>query len=448
MVIYLQGTNAQVSADLSKLAKLMVNLATGKEWFDDEYNLITSGESPKNFNTFTHQTVEFNILPKMGNILMYLDNDVDANSVSNDEIKNQLEWELKNLGQFPRENTIVSMPYTMYVETCELTHKIIMQNAKPNMQFHPNTAFTWYLYILRPETENYPMHLNLTYDHMQLVKSECRDVISIIIYDAVNLFTMPKKQLEIPKITQLSLHHAGRVITDTIGVDNKFGLEFEFLKAFYPTVTQSICDKTKASLWIGSWDVKPLNASIVKKVNPKMPWQQQLMEKCSTSDLLKNRENSNFRDDICFITKMPLSTVVVQLIVRNADNHIFAIFISPAVYFSIFTSNMMKMGINEYIHTQCKIMVENTVFMKYPRSALDVINMLPKTVDPVKKNLYLAIETYGIFMVEYNRFYAVVDPKNQDIYLGLPKIYERDVLDAQKTQNILFHIDTRPKLII
>jgi hypothetical protein len=470
MVFFIQGSDQEIQDGVAsdKIAKTMINIETGKEYYNESYEYI---ENPtKAVNLYSTNNVEFNIIPKYGNIIIYTN--LNANFNNHTRILNTIKSQAESL--FTKDIDYVlehSNPYTMITNIQKL-NRILYDGSHKSRVTYGSNAFQWVINIQYSDnitSKNTAYFNDLT--------SECKQsgimlirTLSTIIYDAIGLFniTIPK-QLDYPHKTQYSLYQKGLLMLDTIHVHTIFGLEFELYELFTGNqikscyYTKKLYDSIIETPFIT--DTKTSNSFKLRRPHPNKKWYvdikdtYQYIEQEEQEKKRKERGSIEYRNDICYISRIPLSSLAIVLHVKkpellnassqnNHDNHdndeSFDIIVSPATYYGMDNKNNANTYFNAYFTKMCGLHIISATLIKYPRSTLDVINMLPKTVNSRKKDVMLAIEKYGYTIVSINTMSnitgLILDVEKNEAYIGIQSINDTVMRNYLYSKYTLCHI--------
>lgn len=454
MVLFIKSYN---DPNIDLLCKMMINIEQNKTVYD-----IRGNENPPNirnpFNYYTYQQVDYEMTVSMGTVLIYGNNTIQNIEGILVSKFNELNKNDTNTMVPAKCSTYNSTTYTLMnkkpgTDTTTSTstygtayRKIITSQYDIKKCCESGSKFVWFIQqILQP-------HLMVT-ELCQRMPSKpyLMKSISTIICDCKDLFSVSNnlKQLDYPSLNQYTMFNDGQILDEPINISDTYGLDYEILKCYVPDLQQ------KFSIYGYKVDTVDYNEYKIRRLNPTKSWQQQLTEPFDYDQqelLEKDNEEIGkppFRNDVCFITGMPLyeNAYMLKIVfMRNAievdEKTVSYILVSPFFVHNILINK--KRPCIEYYLKIHKIKVLEHFKTKFGRSESDAIRMIPdKLISPLKKDIMLAISINGAYKKNDTNLNNIVlytaDLEKNKIYLGIMNnIYDTNIAKYYNTNTILF----------
>jgi archaellin len=460
-------TNANVEA----LCKVMVNIESNAHIYNDAGERINS-KLP--FNCYKFQSVEYNIDVSIGFIKCPY---ATATSLRNAVVNYfNINTQMRSTNKHP-QNIIANKTtdYTLITNdpaplrtrsilshNCDrTTYRSIIDDVRDiNKTITKGARFVWvfpnrteYTYnatsIVIPE-----MSLNHNSSSEYLMAS----ISTIITNDLYNVSNT--KQIDYPNIAQYRMYDEYRLMIGNIKISQLHGLMFEIMDNYvdYSYVVISITSVSD------SIDLKQVKAM---RRNPDKEWYNQIND---VFDYDKQEEDERNIDEtgkpafplnVCFITQAPLYnkayvikchkqqtsavTTSTEPVVEteSKNNDPISIIVSDAIYRIIHINNKSKRSFKPYFETKTKFTIDRIYQCNIDATELDAINKLD--IDPLKKEIMLSINQYGMCCEQGNHYYHTsitcytLNLALNKIYVGKTnKIGDTDVNTYYNTNTTLF----------
>lgn len=457
MVIYISAQSDELFKErvevngLMKIAQTMINIENNQDIFTQDFK---KNQNPTTgFNKYSANNVLYEVSnPTHGTIIIYSDKRLTdtihrvstRNSPQILYLINKLRDNLKTIGILSKiQPSVESHPYTLLTNENVITRNIICTNEGFKRNY--GASFIWEITIVDLHNYNKTTLLTPNYSTKSLTDDYLAKALTTIIYDSCDLLNMPYKQLNYPSLTQYKLYQRGKICDDEVTIHSKYGIELELAKIF--TDKRYLSNKIPGRFIIS--EAVKYESLKIRRVHPTKDWIETIKEEYNYEKQEKDEielvaeGKPVFPNNICFISKMPLSSVAIASFITNIETgQEFCILISPAMDFAV--DNDYKPIIYEHILYANGFVITSKYYVECPRSTLEVIDIIPNTVNPVKKKILKAIEKYGIFSskVGYHRTeYLTIDVEEQEVYIGLPSFDDVDIMRYKNTNAILYYIN-------
>lgn len=460
-----------ISANLYIVASQMLNIEYNKYIFDINGVPINPDKQHQTpFNEYTYKRVDFNILPNRGVIIIYSKTKFKTRKSALETIITT--FLRKNIQKL--EKSIAGKTRIQPITTRDASstqHCIIETSINPNTtnkrHIGPynslsSRTFTWEIEIVDSDSYylNVPEMNSVKYTESYLYKS-----ISTIILDIENIFNMSngQKQLNYPSLGQYNMYDNDQVIQDEIIICDIKGIYTEIINCFTDKKivgANMILNTSTYYRHITIFNnISEISYNDVKarRINPNKPWYIQINDEYDYDKQEKEEENSDesgkppFYNNRCYLSQLPLfdEVYVLKVKAKNKNSIPFHIFITPYIYQKLYSSKKNVdpfylttsdgvIGTNfiQYFELMCDCEIKAVYRTKFPRTALDVISIIPDTVCKKKKYLLYTIEKFGICVK--NGDCVIFNPETNVIYRGHKNIYDGEMLMYNKTKTILF----------
>jgi hypothetical protein len=441
MVFYIRGRDAELkydSPDLDKIIKLMINISTNIEHFNNKFEYQ---DSPiKRTNTYKYNTVDFDIMPNYGSIIIYTSApkgtkppylDAKICAAINNRLKSDHFNYIDFNGDYP---TNLSNPYTLVLKKSTLI-MVVTCDEKNHIRTYKQDIYPFYWTV-------HVQYSNDTHKHLTVKDFSCSNSdaylfqsITTIIYDSLDLFNFPYengyyKQLEYPAIQHYTLYSKHKLLDEKIHIHPKLGLEVELYHLF---TNQSIQIVSRYGTYGNNMDIDDVKTLNICYRNLHRSWTNDIQDPILSPKL---KEYSNIRNDVCYVSGMPLSSIAISLTLRKSvETPIFHILISPAAYYKEYYDNSYTLYFSDWFEKKCGLNIIKSQLVKYPRSTIDVINMLPNTVNPIKKDIMIAIEKYGYNCIRLHnpQYSLILNIEKNEAYIGTNELDDNYI---QKFSNV------------
>jgi len=480
MVLLIKATNNMYS-DMKKVAAQMVNMESNQKVYDEHGTATFADEKttkrPK-FNTYEHNSVEFDFNLSFGIILIYSKSDGGHAQAISDEIKKL--GVPANVSEFVHKK---SDYYTM-VKSEVLSKDTASQNVNNSRKCFRkiitdpyylkrawsgnNTRFVWL--IVNKIAGNFRgSHLKIeeiepsTQTEVYLNRSICT-----IVYDGLNIFNMPNmtKQIDYPTLNQYNIFKNKQILEDPIYMSWTGGLRYEIYYQFTkksPSFLHINTSNPQNEIFNPLSTESKFDDVALKRLNPDKDWKKQLQEpfdyKKQEDDEVKlvDEGKPKFPNDVCFISKIPLWYKFYMVRIKNATDE-FDIAVTPSVMHQSYEFGKVFHDLRQVIN-----LIENVTFTsvrvcEHPRTFLEILDLID--IHPIKKNIMRCIETHGCFAKandvgnrdqSYSRYahqYYTKDKSTNQIYVGVVGCNDSHVVAYQNTETILFRVivvETQPR---
>ena len=472
MVLIIKARTNPVN-DMKQLAGQMVNMEINQHVYDD-YGVPKFDIRRPKFNTYTHNSVNFEFVLGFGIIILYVQQDgINYISLITEEIKKM--GVPKNVSEMIHhrsdyytfvKSAVVSKnshgPNTYTGSRQKCFRKIISDPYYLNRAISGDSNHFVWLVITKPVGNFRGSYLKIPEmdpkfpSELYLNKSICT-----ILYDGVDMFGVPSmtKQINYPALEQYNMFKRKQIIQDPIYISWTGGLRFEIFRQFRREHPIYWCDMPEDSPDFTPEDVKELKVADVqlKRLNPDKPWRDQLKEPFDYQKqeedevLLVEEGKSVFPNDVCFISKIPLWEKFYIVRIKNATSE-FDIAVAPSAFHVKWKTNKKELlNIKEIIESgDNDLKMLSFRVCSHPRTFLEVLDMID--VNPVKKNIMRCMEFYGCYCKvndygnrdssysRYARQYYVIDKNSSQVYVGVIGVNDSHISLYQNTDTILFRV--------
>lgn len=486
MVLIIKSKNNQVG-DYRRIAAQMINMETNQKVYDDDakelYPDTMETKRPK-FNSYSRNSVEFDFTLTTGVVVLYLKTD---SAYSRNDHAALLAEEIQKLVlpvNFTETVSNKSDYYTMAKSniTTRTTalhtgynnkkcyRKIITDPYYLKKALTSNTSHFVWLVVIKNEGNFRGSHLSIQ-EIDPSVPSEIylNKSIGTIVYDDLDMINILgiKKQVNYPSLEQYRMFSQKQILVEPIYVSWTGGLRYEIYHQF--TGRQAVFNNIAMStdgepmLGIGNEVYKPIMPELelkeveLKRLNPEKSWKEQLLE---PFDYKKQEEDEinlveegkpKFPNDICFISKIPLWDKFYVIRVKNETCE-FDIAVAPSVVHSKISVKKFYLDFKDQLSWKNEeVSMLSLRICSHPRTFLQVLDMLPNKIHPIKKNIMRCMELYGSYSkandsgnktpnARYARNYYVMDKNTKQLYVGVQGCNDTHVALYQNTDTILFRV--------
>lgn len=465
MVLFIKGRNG-INADVGIISKMMINIEKNKDLFRLNGDMNEEKTCNKPFNKYMYQQVEYNMTVSIGVVLIYVSDDHNTNV---QRIINLLkhEFELLNLNneteQYPIDkNGYKSTHYTIiskgtnglfgttasYYGTAY--RKLISTHYDLKKCNESGTRFVWLIQLMSPSTDNSYLELvefTKRYPTMQYLTK----AVSTIIYDDVDLFKVKTgtKQINYPSIKQYNAYKENKILDITINISNVYGLDYEILSCYYNASFNYFTSSEPR-------EITNYEQYQIRRVNTEKIWHKQIAEKFDydMQEDLETKLDDNgkppYPNDICFISNAPLYNYCYLLKVGklnddtkeyNNISHIMVnAFLLHVNYKLPKTKRQVKFDV--YFHNYSKYTVIDKYIVKYPRSEIEAIEMIPANkIHPTKKEIMTCISKNGSYYInesyKSSKLYTINLQKNI-VYIGTNSLFDQEVMQYKNTNSVIY----------
>lgn len=433
-----------------------------KMMYDTEYNTYCVDKA----------NVEIQLVPMYGIILIYTDdnsysftkfrqdwsrmqiNAAHANSSANSSANaNSHANSYASTFQYTNQNIIPfgyvrerhpPKPQTFINLTCEDIRNIASMFAN-------NSEFKWYVKVIKKSSgnghivyANHHRYLRDIYNHNLLDRHYLLSAASTIVYDTIDMFKEEVKQLDFPRIDQLTYHDKGNIIFDannrspsSIVINGSFTVDtnivMHYLQKYYPTYKDGYVVNNHILQFVSRWI--DTNVSL------------------NFDNISINNDVDMYADELCFISKCPLFgqcykiTLSYNIKGKPISDHIIVLdlflreSLSSRVSFRYNTSKVYITGIDAILSIYkarygIKTNIDYSVESLYFDNLSNTLNNME--IPQNKKNLLMGIGSHGFYKLRNgNKFYCMNAESNQ-IFIGLTYISDNDILAYQRSSTVLF----------
>jgi hypothetical protein len=489
MVLIIKSKGTQ-EYNYSRIAAQMINMETNQLVYDNNakelYADTKDAKRPK-FNIYTHNSVEFDFSLTTGVVVLYLKSDseytrTDHATIITEEIrkfpiplnfteiisnsskhyivaKNKL---LGNTTHFQNSNNSSENNKPCY-------RKIIVDPYYLKKAISTNSANFIWLIVIKNEGNFRGSHISIQeLDPDIPTQLYLNRSISTIIYDDINMINIRNnaKQINYPALTQYRMFSQNQILEEPIYISWEGGLRFEIYFQFtgnHPRLNKQILSvdtmlNSGNNMYIPIGSELKLKNVELKRLNPDKPWEEQLLE---PFDYKKQEEDEinlcdegkpMFPNDICFISKIPLWEKFYVVKIKNATSE-FDIAVAPSVVHNMIRKKNIYIDFVDHISekTYKNVSMVSLRICAHPRTFLEVLDMIPNKINPIKKNIMRCMEMYGSYSTSndygnktnnsrYSRSYYVMDKTIDQIYVGLLSCNDTHISQYQNTNTIIFRV--------
>lgn len=486
MVLLIKSRGSQVD-NYRKIAAQMINMETNQKVYDNDAKELypnTSDTVRPKFNVYNHNSIEFEFSLTTGIIVLYLKDDSNYDRTDHAALLIEEIQKLSLPVNFSETVSSESKYYTM------AKTKLFNRNTSPNANFSngkvyrkiitdpyyfkksisSNEAnFVWVL-IVKTEGNFRGSYLSIQEldsgvpSEIYLNKSICT-----IIYDDTNMFDIRgiKQQINYPSIEQYRMFSQNQLVEEPIYVSWKCGLQYEIYYQFTgkkPILNNlSVCEEgflaeeSSLNRYKLITTELPFKDANLKRLNLDKPWKEQLLEPFNYKKQEEDEINLNeegkpiFPNDICFISKIPLWDKFYVIRIKNETDE-FNIALSPSVVHGKIRYDGGYLGFGSQILMKTEnISIMSVSICSHPRTFLQVLDMFPNKINPIKKNIMRCMEIYGAYSKasdvgnktntsKFARNYYVMDKVTEQMYVGVQGCNDTHIILYQNTSTILFRV--------
>lgn len=443
------------SNDIQCICKYMINIEQNKNIFDEQGQENKTPLCDTPFNNYTHQRVDYDMTVSFGVILCYVDDDIHSIRDSIQQNIRRLSFTIPNEYYPIHTSFSKSTTYTMINKKASFDsitttsrygrsyRKIIIDENGIKTACETGSRFVWFVH----KVTNFPYlkipELSLPSHPIYLLRS-----ISTIIYDKLNLFNMEHgtKQLDYPKLSQYNMFKLGKISSECIKISNIFGLDYEIIQSYYDYDIKFNYDMKLTNTH------KKVNYTKfkIRRLNPKIKWHNQLCEQFDyeKQETLEEQNSETgkplFRNDVCFVSGIPLYNNVYLLKVASINNDGVVKSSKSYIMVNSFVYHMTHI-INDKPHTftdylaHYKIKILKIYISSYKRTDIDVIKTISNNkISQLKKKIMISIITNGVCIdTHLNKCYTA-DIDDKVVYIGKDSITDLDIIIYHKTDTIIF----------
>ena len=485
MVLIIKSKGDQAN-DYSRIAAQMINMETNQTVYDDNASSLypdTKETKRPKFNIYNSNSVEFDFTLKNGIVVLYLKSNIsytrhDHAMFITEEIQklnlpvNFTETISNKSDYYTLAKSEITVKTTRFEQTYnsqKFYRKITTDPYCLKKIITSNTAHFVWLIIIK-NADNFRGSQLFIHEMDPTIPSEVclNKSICTIIYDDIDMINNQEtqKQLNYPSLNQYRMFSQNQIIVEPIYISWTGGLCYEIYYQFTgKTPKYNRLDlAADGENFIGECsdfyklimpylEFKDLK---LKRLNPEKSWKTQLLEhfdyeKQEDDEInLKEEGKPEFPNDICFISKIPLWDKFYVIRIKNETCE-FDIAIAPPLVHGKFRMNKVLMGFKEYLSWKNgKISMLSLRICSHPRTLIQVLDMLPNPIHPIKKHIMRCMELYGAYSksndsgnsnsFRYSRNYYVMDKITNQIYVGVKSCNDTHITLYQNTNTILFRI--------
>ena len=461
MVLFIKPVTSVID-DMELVCKMMINIEQNKHIFNINGTLNNTNDK-KPFNNFIHQQVNYEMTVSMGVLLVYIPKDI----IRYVDIEQRLIYSFRENAEFIDYETKVPTNTCLYNSTCytllntKFSNGILTRTTTFGTAYRriinnihdirksceSGSRFTWLIQIIeKPYLQIPELSLKIP-NKIHLLRS-----ISTIIYDGSQLFNVKHglHQLDYPSLSQYNMFKNNQILDETVYISQVSGLDYEIAKYYNNNISEIISTHTSVND-----ELKTVDHTIfqLRRQNPEKKWYQQLSEPFNfdeQEDLEKTIEETGkpaFRNDVCFITGMPLYKnayllkVEYNLRPNNAyeEARVSYILVSTYIFNTSFLINNKYILFNRYL-AQKHVSIVETYLTNFSRCEADVIDMIPeKNISPLKREIMKSISVNGIYKNNDVNYTYTADLQKNKIYIGIiNNIHDYDIMKFNNTNTILF----------
>ncbi len=455
MVLFIKPITSVVD-DMDVVCKMMINIEQNKNIFNINGTINTN---VKPFNNFIHQGINYEMTVSMGVLLLYIPPNIniiyrDIEQRLNHNFRENIIFDDNEtkvpINTYSYNSTYYTLLTTKYTNEMNNTayRRIINNFYDVKKACESGSKFVWLIQIIdKPYLQIPELSIKIP-NKIHLMRS-----ISTIIYDGTQLFNVTNglHQLDYPSLSQYDMFKNNQILNETIHISQISGLDYEIAHCYDNNISK------KPLFTSGSNEVKLVNLSrfSIRRPNPKKKWYQQLSEPFDFNEQeeleknIKETGKPSFRNDVCFITGMPLYKKAYLLkvsyknIPNNSNKEKYSSYILVSLYaYHTITCNRYLI-IDDYLR-QKNIILIKTYTTNFNRSESDVIDMIPKkNISPLKREIMKSISFNGAYRENDNNnsdYIYTADVQKNKIYIGIiNNVNDFDIMKYNNTNTILFH---------
>lgn len=439
MVLIINSTGDD-AIDIDRIAKCMINIESNRIVYNEYGEKVDKKEK---FNVYQDEFVEYDFILQYAKIILYLRPD---QNFSYCEIQNKIMNLTIPIQNFIHKNSDnynlieIKPSNTITKNNCGYSSKVFrfitsnFDSFKKSLKTD-RISFSWFIEKFNKTNSFYIPELYPKIPPEEYLNKS----IFTVIYDGVGMFQNNKiiKQINYPSLKQYYMYNKCKIIEEPIYISLKEGLIYEIYNYFKGSLPKLYLPHKVERNMKYNLKYKDFPDYNIKRVDLERTWEDQILDdfdykKQEEIEKNLNKEDKNkFRNDICFISRIPLYDRYYIVRISNKTCE-FNIAVSPCG-FEIF------MCLSQIIYKDKGYKILSVIERNYSkkRKFLDVLDTL--AINPIKKNIMKCIELYGCYMTEKMELYTV-DKKTSQIYVGLEQIGDADIIKYSNTNTILFRI--------